>query len=115
MVLVFILSQEASKQLALLVVVGEHSCISLQSQQEQHKIWQWPVSEAIVILCVHFYKQLMVELSQKVTRSVPKGCSLQGVYTREKDLCKNLGVKEGGGVCSKGANFCELTVILELR
>lgn len=89
MVLVFILSQEASKQLALLVVAGEYSCISLQSQREQHKIWQWPVSEAIVILCVHFLQtQLMVKLSQKVTKSVPKRCSLQGVYTTEKDLCR---------------------------
>ena len=108
MVLVFILSQEASKQLALLVVAGEHSCTSLQSQHEQHKIWQWPVSEAIVILCVHFYKQLMVELSQKVTRSVPKGCSLQGVYTREKDFLRTWGLKRGEAFAQRGQIFVSL-------
>ena len=114
MVLVFILSQEASKQLALLVVAGEHSCISLQSQQEQHKIWQWPVSEAIVILCVHFLQtQLMVKLSQKVTKSVPKDVRYR-VFTLWKRIYVG-GVKEGGGICSKGVYFCDLTVILELR
>ena len=47
-----------------------------------------------------------MELNQKLT----KARSIRGVYTQEKYLCKNLGIKRGEDVCSKGAYFRELVV-----
>ena len=57
---------------------------------------------------------------QKLTKSIIRRRSIQGVNTgclhKGKYLCKNLGVKEGGGhvgregVCSKGVYFRELAV-----
>ena len=38
-------------------------------------------------------------------RAKVKECPDVGVYTREKQLCKNLGVKEGGGHLLKGGVF----------
>ena len=50
--LVLILSQEASKQLALSVVTGDDpTCVSLRFQCEQQN-WRLPVNQAIVVLCV---------------------------------------------------------------
>ena len=49
---------------------------------------------------------------QKLTKSMPRRRSIQGVYTREKYLCKNLGVEEGGGHLLKGSIFRELTVYI---
>ena len=46
----FILSQEASKQLALSVVTGDklgQPHVSLSPQCEQHKTWWWPENEAM--------------------------------------------------------------------
>ena len=47
----------------------------------------------------------MTELSQKLTKSMPRRRSIRGVYTREKYQCKNLGVKEGGGRLIEGGVF----------
>ena len=52
----------------------------------------------------------MMELNQKLTKHSQKTLDT-GHLHREKYLCKNLEVKEGEGVCSKGAYFQELTVI----
>ena len=42
---------------------------------------------------------------QKLTKSIIRRRLIQGVYTREKYLCKNLWVKEGGGRLLKGGVF----------
>ena len=42
-----------------------------------------------------------MELNQKLANRH----SIQGVYIREKYLCKNLGVKEGGGCLFEGCVF----------
>ena len=42
------------------------------------------------------------ELTQKLTKSMPGRQPLR-IFTREKYLCKNSGVKEREGACSKGA------------
>ena len=48
----------------------------------------------------------------------PRRHSIQGIYTQEEYLhvCKNLGVEEGEGVCSKEVYmyFWELTVCIIL-
>ena len=36
---------------------------------------------------------------------MPLKRSIRGIYTREKYLCKNLGVKEGGGRLLEGGVF----------
>ena len=41
----------------------------------------------------------------KLTKSMPRRRSIWGIYTREKYLCKNLGVKEGGGRLLEGGMF----------
>ena len=32
----------------------------------------------------------------KLAKSMPRRCSIQGIYMRKKYICKNLGIKEGG-------------------
>ena len=59
--------------------------------------------------------QSMTELNQMLTKSMPRRRSIRGIYTRENTLCKNLGVKEGEGVCSKGVYFRELVVYMIIR
>ena len=39
----------------------------------------------------------------------------QGIYKREKYLCKKMGVKEGKGICSKGVYFQGLTVATQVQ
>ena len=48
---------------------------------------------------------MMKLIYQKLTKSIVRRHSIQGVYTREKYLCKNLGVKEGEGRLLKGGVF----------
>ena len=47
----------------------------------------------------------MAKLNQKLTQSIVRRHSIHGVYTREKYLCKNLGLKEGGGHLPEGCAF----------
>ena len=47
----------------------------------------------------------MTELNQKLAKSMPRRCSIRAVYTREKHLCLNLGVKEEGGHLLEGVIF----------
>ena len=51
-----------------------------------------------------------MELNQKLTKTFP---NLRGIYTREKYLCKKLGVK--GGCLLEGAYFRELTVQVKCK
>ena len=39
----------------------------------------------------------MMELNQKLTKSMPRECLINGAFTVGKYLCKNLRGKEGGG------------------
>ena len=58
------------------------------------------------------FTKLMIELTQKLTKSTPKQHSLWVVYKKENTLCKKLG---GEGICSKEAYFRELTILLTVR
>ena len=46
-----------------------------------------------------------IELTQKLTKSMPRRRSIRVIYTREKYLCTNLGVKEEGGHLLEGGLF----------
>ena len=64
------------------------------------------MSEGIVIFCMHVYEHnTTTELNQNLTKSIPRMCSIRGIYTKEKYLCKNLRCKEGGGHLLKGCVF----------
>ena len=43
------------------------------------------------------FPSTMTELNQKLTKSMPRRCSIRAIYTKEKYLCTNLEVKEEGG------------------
>ena len=60
------------------------------------------MNKTIVISCVHVNEHSN-GTSPKLTKSMPGRQLLQGIFTREKYLCKNSGVKEREGACSKGA------------
>ena len=45
---------------------------------------------------------------------MPRRCLLQTIYTREKHLCKNLGVKEREGCFFEGDVFLELMVLRQI-
>ena len=61
------------------------------SQCEYQNPWKWLANEATID-------------DRKLTKSMPRRCSIQGIHMREKHLCKNLGVKEG--VCLK-EEYCQ--------
>ena len=62
-------------------------------------------------VCMYLQTQLTKGLNQKLTKTHPEGARYaQGIYAQEEYLCKNLGVEEAEGVCSKGVYFQELTV-----
>ena len=81
---------------------GPH-IINLTFQCVQQKPWRWPENKAIIILYV--FPNTMTELNQKLAKSMPRRCSIRAIYTREKHLCTNLGVKEEGGHLLKGVVF----------
>ena len=63
----------------------------------------WPANETIVILYVRVFVN---KIDDRVKpEGMPRRCSIQSIYTREKYLCKNLGVKEGGGHFFEGGVF----------
>ena len=66
----------------------------------------------LMCMCTCLWSNLMTELNQKCTKSMPRRRLIHGIYTREKYLCKKFRIKEGEGVCSKGPYFWELTVKL---
>ena len=64
--------------------------------------------QALIILYV--FTNTMTELNQKLAKSMPRRYSIRAIYTREKHLCMNLGLKRREGICSKGSYFWEITV-----
>ena len=61
--------------------------------------------------CTCLSAQSMTELNQRLLQSKPRRCSIWRVYTMEKYLCKNLGLKSREeSICSKGAYFWEITI-----
>ena len=47
----------------------------------------------------------MMDLTQKLTKSMPRRCSVWDIYTSEKYLCKKLGNKDGGRCLLEGGVF----------
>ena len=46
-----------------------------------------------------------MKLNQKLTKSIIRTRLIQAIYTREQYLCKNLGIKVGGGCLPEGGVF----------
>ena len=51
--------------------------------------------------------ELTTKLNQQLTKSMSRRCSIRGIYTSKKHLCRNLGIREGGGDLLKGDIFSE--------
>ena len=55
-------------------------------------------------VCTCLQTQSTTELNQILTKN-PENAQYRGAYIGEKYLCKNLGVKEGGGCLLEGGVF----------
>ena len=105
--LVCIPCQEASKQPVSSVVTGEDPTLLSSRSSVCNKNLGGGQRTS---LNNFVFPNTMTELNQKLTKSMPRRCSIRAVYTREKHLCTNLGVKEEGGHLLKGSYFQEITV-----
>ena len=90
-----ILSREASKQFAPSVVTGGDPAFLVKETKTLVVASEQGYSN-FVRTCLR--TQSMTGLNQKLTKSMPRRCSMLGDYMREKYLYKNLGVKERGRV-----------------
>ena len=82
MMLLLILSQEDQSNLHHRRD-RERPCISLRSQFELEIPWQWLANKNIVILCMCLLTQSMMMLNQKLTKSIVRRCSKQGIYIKK--------------------------------
>ena len=73
------------------------------------ELWQWPANKAIVV-CVYMFMNIMMELNQKLSKRMPRGHSLQGVYMR-KTYLYNYARNLGKGIYLKSTYFQELAVL----
>ena len=103
LVLRYLLSQEASKQLASSVVIGDNPVKACTVSDKN--LGGGSVNEAIVILCLCVYKHTR---RRSLTKSSLKARRCSGCLQEGKYLSKKLGIKEGEGICFKGCIFRSL-------
>ena len=102
----YVCCQEASKQPSCIVSgdrggphISSCSCVHNETLVVARE-WGY---NGFVCMCILILT--MTKLNQKLTKSMARGCSIRGIYTRKKYLYSNLRIKEAGGHLLEGGVF----------